>query len=88
MSRKKRKTPPGKVQASARAVVCHPFWAPGRWYWYDARRWSWRKPLEAYGESLEACVDAIKAAGFGAYTFEGKTFRLRSRYVAGDRLPP
>lgn len=77
------------MQASARAFVS--FWdmgnrpsgkSQGRWYWCGAGlSWQW-------GDTLEACVEAIRARGFGAYTYEGKTIRLRSRYVAGDRPPP
>jgi hypothetical protein len=43
---------------------------------------------EAYATSLEDALERVRALGFGAYTYEGKTIRLRSRFVAGDRPFP
>ena len=94
MSRKKRKTPPWQVQASARAIV---WYSPayGGWRWGAAGRLAYwpafakaRAPLVGVQKTREECVEEIKAFGFGAYTCEGVTYRLRSRYVAGDRPPP
>lgn len=101
MSRKKRKTLPGQVQASARAAI---FFSGGvrgsgkswgRWCWQALGHHVGWEPFgrrasqhEGEGPSFEECVEQIRACGFGAYTFEGKTYRIRSRYVAGDRPPP
>jgi hypothetical protein len=94
MSRKKRKLAPGQVQASARAVVwLSPYY--GGWQWGALGRFAYwpafaknRARFVGFWKTREECVEEIKAFGFGAYTCEGKTFRLRSRYVAGDRPPP
>lgn len=96
MSRKKRKTRWGHVQASARAIVepVAPLADGTRWRWYDASfvarcngRGVWYR-CNGWAPTFAACIAQVDHIGFGAYTCEGKTLRLRSRYVAGDRPPP
>ncbi len=93
MSRKKRKKPFEQVQASARAIVSQSIF--GNWRWWPASRHvssAITRDIDAFfggrGKTREECVEEIRICGFGAYTCEGKTYRLRSRYVAGDRPPP